>query len=153
MNPIFVCLLKVLKEKRKIQYSRPQPNKPRTSHAPGHNDNSRHRHEAPPTKRVPEAQAPKLPASNLLNKLATINRRQEPADSLRSIARSSGFSERPPPQPTQADDDVFDEASASKRDERLALIEDLEPGPVEFTPPSDDPDFEKTEPNSGIRLS
>ena len=29
----------------------------------------------------------------------------------------------------------------------------LEPGPVEYTPPSDDPQFEKFEPNSGIYLS
>lgn len=39
------------------------------------------------------------------------------------------------------------------RDDRLALIEELVPGPVEHTPPFDDPHFEKLEPNSGIRLS
>ena len=40
-----------------------------------------------------------------------------------------------------------------KRDDRLALVEDIERGPYEFTPPTDDPDFQQLEPHSGIRLS
>jgi minichromosome maintenance protein 10 len=44
------------------------------------------------------------------------------------------------------------EINAPKRDERLALVEDLEVGPVEHKPPFDDPLFEQFEPNSGIRL-
>ena len=39
------------------------------------------------------------------------------------------------------------------RDDRLALIEDLEVGPINHRPPFDDPHFRQLEPNSGIRLS
>ena len=39
------------------------------------------------------------------------------------------------------------------RDDRLAIVEDLVPGPADHKPPFDDPRFEKLEPNSGIRLS
>jgi hypothetical protein len=38
------------------------------------------------------------------------------------------------------------------RDERLAIIEDLRPGPREFEPLPDDPDFKRMEPNSRIYL-
>jgi hypothetical protein len=41
---------------------------------------------------------------------------------------------------------------APQRDDRLALIEDLEVGPIDHKPPFDDPHFEYLEPNSGIRL-
>lgn len=61
--------------------------------------------------------------------------------------RSSAFTEAPPP-----NEDVFGGPSVPRRDERLALIEDLEPGPVDHTPPFDDPNFKQLEPNSGIRL-
>lgn len=44
-------------------------------------------------------------------------------------------------------------AAGTHRDERLALIEDFEPGPYDHKPPFDDPNFEQLEPNSGIRLS
>lgn len=47
-------------------------------------------------------------------------------------------------------DEVVD---APKRDDRLALIEDLEVGPTDHKPPFDDPHFRQLEPNSGIRLS
>lgn len=43
--------------------------------------------------------------------------------------------------------------SVLKRDDRLALVEELERGPYEFTPPSDDPDFLQLEPYSDIQLS
>lgn len=64
-----------------------------------------------------------------------------------NVVRSSGFSDKPTPQP---DMDVFD---APKRDDRLALVEDIEIGPADFKPPFDDPHFKQLEPNSGIRLS
>jgi minichromosome maintenance protein 10 len=51
-----------------------------------------------------------------------------------------------------SNDDNISGNTAPNRDERLAIIEDLEPGPVEHTPPSDDPEFQQLEPNSGIRL-
>lgn len=61
--------------------------------------------------------------------------------------RSSAFAETPP-----SNEGTFGGPSVPRRDERLALIEDLEPGPVEHTPPFDDPEFMQLEPNSGIRL-
>jgi minichromosome maintenance protein 10 len=39
-----------------------------------------------------------------------------------------------------------------KRDDRLVLVEELEPGPYEHNPPVDDSVFEKLEPHSGINL-
>ena len=39
------------------------------------------------------------------------------------------------------------------RDGGLAIIEQLEVGPIDHKPPPDDPHFERLEPNSGIRLS
>lgn len=54
---------------------------------------------------------------------------------------------------TRMEENPFIVSSAPKRDDQLALIEDLEVGPVDHIPPIDDPNFEKLEPNSGIRLS
>ncbi|KAG8980312.1 hypothetical protein FRB90_007678, partial [Tulasnella sp. 427] len=42
---------------------------------------------------------------------------------------------------------------SSIRDDTLAVVEDLELGPREFTSPTDDPDWNKVEPYSSIRLS
>ena len=39
------------------------------------------------------------------------------------------------------------------RDDRLMLMEELEPGPYEHNPPIDDPLFGRLEPHSGIRLA
>ncbi|KIO29732.1 hypothetical protein M407DRAFT_226604 [Tulasnella calospora MUT 4182] len=54
--------------------------------------------------------------------------------------------------------DVDDEGSpaipgSSKRDDTMAVVEDLELGPKEFNAPTDDPDWNKVEPYSSIRLS
>ncbi|KAG8924955.1 hypothetical protein FRC00_004500, partial [Tulasnella sp. 408] len=54
--------------------------------------------------------------------------------------------------------DVDDEDSpaipgSSKRDDTLAVVEDLELGPKEFSAPTDDPDWNEVEPYSSIRLS
>jgi minichromosome maintenance protein 10 len=66
-----------------------------------------------------------------------------------SLPRSTGFTEKPKEiEPAQEERFI-----ASKRDDCLALINDLEPGPYEHNPPSDDPKFEKLEPNSGINLT
>ena len=40
-----------------------------------------------------------------------------------------------------------------KRDERLALVENLSPGPYQHANLPDDPNFDKFEPHSSIRLS
>lgn len=87
--------------------------------------------------------------SNVLSNLAALNGR--PVDtSAEMVARSSAFTERPQTPPV---DDHADILLAPKRDARLALIEDLEPGPYDHTPPHDDVEFQRLEPNSGIRLS
>ena len=43
-------------------------------------------------------------------------------------------------------------AVALNRNEDLTVIENLEPGPINHTPPFDDPSFERLEPNSRINL-
>ncbi|KAG6866330.1 hypothetical protein C0991_005797 [Blastosporella zonata] len=103
------------------------------------------------SKQEVQPQFTKPAASNLLKNLANASRGQQNSGRNLPIARSSGFTERPPIPVTQDHEDPLN--SASKRDDRLALIEELEPGPVNHIPPADDPDFEKVEPNSGIRLS
>ncbi|KAF5376070.1 hypothetical protein D9615_007682 [Tricholomella constricta] len=116
-------------------------------------DSSRHALNSASSKKTAQGQQLTQPAaSNLLNNLAQLKKSKHP-ERITTIARSSGFTDKPPPPAPSADEDVFGELSAPKRDDRLALVEDLEPGPVDHIPPIDDPDFEKLEPNSGIRLS
>ena len=96
-------------------------------------------------------------ASKLLSKLASIRREKEDEEtqSARNF-RTTSFTDRPH-QPcldaVKCLPSAGEPSSSSNRDDRLALVEDIEPGPVEHTPPFDDPLFEKLEPNSGIRLS
>ncbi|KAF8064025.1 hypothetical protein FPV67DRAFT_1671778 [Lyophyllum atratum] len=117
-------------------------------------ESSRHGIGNASSEKTQEPQFGKPMASNLLNNLARLNHKQQDSDRTVPIVRSSGFTDKPPPPARQEDeDDVFGESSAPKRDDRLALIEELEPGPVDHIPPVDDPNFEKLEPNSGIRLS
>lgn len=71
--------------------------------------------------------------------------------------RSSAFAEKPAPQlnPDAAVSmkKLEETIDAPQRDDRLALIEDLEVGPTDHKAPFDDPHFQQMEPNSGIRLS
>ena len=61
------------------------------------------------------------------------------------VVRSEGFAEKAVlPKP--------DVTLETVRDDRLALVEKLELGPVEHRAMAGDPNFEKHEPNSGIRL-
>ncbi|KAG6909164.1 hypothetical protein DXG01_001791 [Tephrocybe rancida] len=105
------------------------------------------------SKQTVQPQFHKPSASNLLKNFANARREQDDPDRNRPPERSSGFTERPPPVVTQDGQDQSLLSSALKRDDRLALIEELEPGPVDHIPPADDPDFDRLEPNSGIRLS
>jgi minichromosome maintenance protein 10 len=89
----------------------------------------------------------KIAPSTFLNKLATINRTTDPADGVEPPSRSTGFTEKP-----REIQPYVEEKLAQKRDERLALIDSLEPGPYEHTAPYDDPDFARLEPHSGINL-
>lgn len=72
-------------------------------------------------------------------------------DSANSINRTVDFKAAVVTKPP-APDEGTTHPNAAKRDDRLALIEDLEPGPYEFNTPSHDPEFSKLEPHSGIRL-
>lgn len=88
----------------------------------------------------------------MITKLASITAHtaevEAPAD---RIIRSSGFTDNP----ATPVDDVFGggEEKGVKRDDRLAIIEELNPGPYEYKPPFDDPNFQHYEPHSSIRLS
>ena len=62
------------------------------------------------------------------------------------VSRTENFEDRPVPP------GIPEDAKAPVRDDRLAIVEDLVPGPVEHKPIDDDPNFDRIEPNSGIRL-
>lgn len=104
------------------------------------------------------AAAPKQPAkekvakvvapSSVISKLATLGRSSDPDEGDRLSVRTTGFTEQ-----AAAPQAEPEERLTHKRDERLALIENLQPGPYEHTPPHDDPAFEKLEPHSGINLT
>lgn len=82
--------------------------------------------------------------SKMLDQLATMSSAVDTTP-VAAVSRTKGFKETPHLE--------VDEPSGPIRDERLALIEDLEPGPYDHRPPSDDPNFDKLEPHSGINLS
>ena len=88
--------------------------------------------------------------SKLLNKLAKMSSVNADPTVTASVPRSTGFTEKPKGiEPAQQEDQLL----SSKRDDRLALINDLEPGPYDHNPPFDDPKFDKLEPHSGINLT
>ncbi|KAJ6578836.1 hypothetical protein DFH09DRAFT_1030713 [Mycena vulgaris] len=87
-------------------------------------------------------------ASNVLSKLASANRQPLDMTEAEPLIRSSAFTDVP-----QAPDPAASGSTAPQRDERLALIENLEVGPTDHTPSFDDPHFQQLEPNSGIRLA
>lgn len=66
---------------------------------------------------------------------------------IEPVPRSTGFTEKP------KDIESVQEEQSLKRDDRLALINDLKPGPYEHNPPSDDSKFDRLEPHSGINLT
>ncbi|OSX62254.1 hypothetical protein POSPLADRAFT_1142839 [Postia placenta MAD-698-R-SB12] len=87
--------------------------------------------------------------STVLQKLASAHAKLKTQPVDVTATRSSGFAEKPAPNVPVEGASI----EALPRDDRLALVEDLVPGPYEHKPPFDDPRFEKLEPNSGIRLS
>ncbi|KIJ47326.1 hypothetical protein M422DRAFT_45867 [Sphaerobolus stellatus SS14] len=94
---------------------------------------------------LPEAPPPK--PSNLLQNLARIHMKSTTA-TVEPVERSTGFTDAAVPSQEPAR-----KSSAPERDNRLALVERLEPGPLEHKPPVDDPEFQLLEPYSGIRLT
>ncbi|KAH9477114.1 DNA replication licensing factor mcm10 [Psilocybe cubensis] len=95
----------------------------------------------------PPQQFTKLAPSNIINKLASITQKGDGEDAPEAHPRSAAFTDRPV-KPSPVDHEIH----GHKRDERLALIENIEPGPYQHTPPTDDPNFEKLEPHSGIAM-
>lgn len=96
----------------------------------------------------PSLQAPRKPHNpplpetpSLLSQLKSLDEHRK-HEKKEIVPRSEGFSEKPVPTVV----------AGSRRDECLAIVEELTPGPAEHKPPPDDPNFEKLEPNSGIRL-
>ncbi|KAI9068995.1 hypothetical protein FKP32DRAFT_1560581 [Trametes sanguinea] len=98
----------------------------------------------------PQKPAPPPPASTVLQKLAQVQKAKNQTPVTDVISRSTAFTAEPAPVVSDAGASLVD---SHARDETLALVEELELGPTEHTPPFDDPHFEKLEPNSGIRLS
>ena len=78
----------------------------------------------------------------MFSQLKSLGSRKEDGHDM--IARTEGFSEKPAP--------ATEKPAAPVRDDTLAIVEELEPGPVEHKPLADDPQFQRLEPNSGIRL-
>ncbi|EPQ55896.1 hypothetical protein GLOTRDRAFT_40728 [Gloeophyllum trabeum ATCC 11539] len=93
----------------------------------------------------------KQPPSNVLQKLSSLSGKSTDDTLEGTLSRSSGFRDAPATRVPQGQEQSSE--TALRRDDRLALVEELEVGPAEHRPPFDDPHFEKLEPNSGIRLS
>ncbi|TFY67206.1 hypothetical protein EVJ58_g1772 [Rhodofomes roseus] len=92
---------------------------------------------------------PQKPApSKVLEKLAKAQSHKDAQQEKSAVSRSTAFT-----QPAVVATPHAESEAVPPRDDRLALVEDLVPGPVDHKPPFDDPRFEKLEPNSGIRLS
>lgn len=93
----------------------------------------------------PESHIRTIAPSKLISNLASVKAK---ADTSEPVPRTAGFREAP----RAIQVEVEQEYEHRKRDERLALVEDLEPGPYDFASPHDDPDFERLEPHSGINM-
>lgn len=101
--------------------------------------------------------------SNLLSKLSRLSDSTGKQEQLNSTQRSHSLLARCEPEPSIVSNSKMNavppsasrpaSAMVSNRDDRLAIIEQLEVGPVDHKPPLDDPHFERLEPNSGIRLT
>lgn len=98
------------------------------------------------------ATKPDAGRSQFLKQLAKVKDRTSDSPMPDAISRTSAFSDRTRPE-GPAEDFIPAANFGAKRDDRLVLVEDLERGPYDFTPPSDDPGFQQLEPHSGIRLS
>jgi len=90
--------------------------------------------------------------SQFLTKLARVKSRASQSPVSDAVVRTSAFSDKIRPKGPAGTSGLSDDTGL-KRDDRLALVEEFERGPYKFTPPSDDPDFLRLEPHSGIRLS
>ncbi|TFY70765.1 hypothetical protein EVG20_g2240 [Dentipellis fragilis] len=100
------------------------------------------------------AAAPPKPApSNVLAKLSTFNNSVRSSEEVKEPERSTSFAAKPVIRGARRTIEAPPVIHAAARDDRLALIEELEPGPYDHKAPFDDLLFEKLEPHSGIYLS
>ncbi|KAI0703739.1 hypothetical protein BC835DRAFT_1317357 [Cytidiella melzeri] len=113
--------------------SRPQTNSTRPSH--------------PFTDKPSQPPAP----STVLAKLASLTSSHAIDNPDHTASRSSGFLDSAPMKPVEGED--ASSSRALRRNDDLTLIEDLAAGPYEHKASFDDPNFQKIEPHSGIRLS
>jgi len=90
--------------------------------------------------------------SQFLTKLTRVKSRASQGPVPDAVVRTLAFSDKIRPKGPAGTSGPSNDTGL-KRDDRLALVEELERGPYKFTPPSDDPDFLRLEPHSGIRLS
>lgn len=112
---------------------------------------------------VTTSQYTKPAPSNILSKLSKLSGGPPKPGQEKSIQRSHSLLARSKPEPSLAPSFEVDATPSTPpqpisnavpgRDDRLAIIEQLEVGPIDHKPPPDDPHFERLEPNSGIRLS
>ncbi|KAH7882687.1 hypothetical protein F5I97DRAFT_1931298 [Phlebopus sp. FC_14] len=99
--------------------------------------------------------------SNVLSKLSGLSNRSNEHHEATPLLRSTDLAKNTRPEalssmPMAKEPEHETSLIANKapqRDDHLAIIEELEMGPVDHKPPPDDPLFERLEPNSGIRLS
>jgi len=112
---------------------------------------------------VTTTQYTKPAPSNILSKLSKLSGGPPKPGQEKSIQRSHSLLARSKPEPSLAPSFEVDATPSTPpqpilnavpgRDDRLAIIEQLEVGPIDHKPPPDNPHFERLEPNSGIRLS
>ena len=130
----------------------------------GHRTSSVHN-----AKKQSPAAPPKPNRSNLLDKLSKLRSGPEKTVEAELVERSFSFGAKARYPVLTIHHDVALKSSATHtfsaipsasnivnapaRDSRLALVEDLQPGPYDHKPPFDDPLFETFEPHSGIHLS
>ncbi|KIK95195.1 hypothetical protein PAXRUDRAFT_827256 [Paxillus rubicundulus Ve08.2h10] len=167
------------KKKRRVEQAGGQERKPSAVGGPPRSEHPRANESVRPTGKHIAVLPNVLPhhvkpaPSNVLDKLSAFHARSATRSEANLVIRSSSLAEKPkpkppPPPPPQAasaptlippehghEASIISSSLAAmpQRDDRLALVEELEMGPTDHRPTPDDPLFERLEPNSGIRLS
>ncbi|KAG2150994.1 uncharacterized protein EDB93DRAFT_1140546 [Suillus bovinus] len=90
--------------------------------------------------------------SNLLSKLSRLSGGTPKQEQANSARRSHHSLARPESVPSSSKI-IAPRVIVPNRDDRLAIVEQLNVGPMDHKPPLDDAYFQRLEPNSGIRLS
>lgn len=138
-------------EKRKVVKDRPAHAKHSAAPVPRQSTSRLSTRSVPPPTGAANSTSPPIQpgASSVLTKLASFVPVINDDATKNTVTRSSAFGQQAAIPPVAEESRTY----GAKRDDNLALIEDLEIGPYEHKAPFDDPHFEQLEPNSGIRLS